>query len=184
MADEKRRQFDALIAPHLERLFRAACRLLGNAADAQDLVQDTCVTACENLAALGANTHPLRWLLRVQHNRFIDGARRRRRAPVVVLDVTARAAAMPSDRPGPDELLLQAEAERALERAFLALEESQRILLTLRAEGYDLAEIEAITGISRDVLRARLHRARRSLAQRIEELSGAPPRAARIGSGT
>src|SRR5688572_8622473 len=111
MADEKKRQFDALIAPHLERLFRAACRLLGNAADAQDLVQDTCVTACENLAELGANTHPLRWLLRVQHNRFIDGARRRRRAPVVVLDVTARAAAMLSDRPGPDELLLQAEAE-------------------------------------------------------------------------
>lgn len=183
MADDKRRQFDALIAPHLERLFRAACRLLGNAAEAQDLVQDTCVTACEKLAELGANPHPLRWLLRVQHNRFIDGARRRKRAPVVLLDV-ARGAAIPSDHPGPDELLQQDEDERALERAFLDLEESQRVLLSLRAEGYGLAEIEGITGISRDVLRARLHRARRTLAQRIDEQVGVTPRASRIGSGT
>nr|MDQ2641558.1 sigma-70 family RNA polymerase sigma factor [Pseudomonadota bacterium] len=157
MADDKKRQFETLVAPHLERLFRVACRLLGNAADAQDLVQDTCVAACENLAELTANTHPLRWLLRVQHNRFIDGARRRSRAPLVVLDVAGRQAAMPSDLPGPDELLQQGEDEQALESAFLRLEESQRTLLSLRAEGYGLEEIESITGIGREVLRARLH---------------------------
>lgn len=184
MAEDKSRQFDRLIAPHMERLFRAACRLLGNTADAQDLVQDTCVTACENLTDLQASAHPLRWLLRVQHNRFIDGARRRKRAPVVLLDV-ARGTAMPSDRPGPDELLQQDEEESALERAFLGLEQSQKTLLILRAEGYGLDEIEAITGIGREVLRARLHRARRTLAQRIDEqATGAPSRAPRKGSGT
>jgi DNA-directed RNA polymerase specialized sigma24 family protein len=53
-------------------------------------------------------------------------------------------------------------------------------LLTLRAEGHGLGEIEAITGISREVLRARLHRARRSLAQRLSESDAAQP--ARVGS--
>jgi DNA-directed RNA polymerase specialized sigma24 family protein len=59
----------------------------------------------------------------------------------------------------------QADDERAFVRAFLLLEPIQRTLLTLRAEGHDLAEIEAVTGIDREVLRGRLHRARRSLAR-------------------
>jgi RNA polymerase sigma-70 factor (ECF subfamily) len=184
MANDRRGQFDALVAPHMERLFRVACRLLGNAHDAQDLVQDTCVAACENLTGLAASPHPLRWLLRVQHNRFIDGARRRQRGPMVAMDVTARAANLASAAPGPEDLLQQADAERAFERAFLALEDTQRTLLSLRAEGYGLDEIESITGISREVLRARLHRARRSLAQRLDEQPDAPRRASLSGSGT
>jgi RNA polymerase sigma-70 factor (ECF subfamily) len=181
MAADPLRQFDTLVAPHLERLFRVAHRLTGNSADARDLVQDTCVAACERQVELAGNTHPVRWLLRVQYNRFIDGARRRKRAPVITLDLTARAGSMPSNEPGPEDLLQQAQAEVVLERAFQALDDTQRTLLTLRAEGYDLAEIEAITGIGREVLRARLHRARNSLAQRLNEQKREPARAARLG---
>lgn len=184
MAGERLRQFDTLVAPHLERLFRVAHRLTGNTADARDLVQDTCVAACERLADLAGTTHPVRWLLRVQHNRFIDGARRRKRALVFTLDLSARAGSLPSNEPGPDDLLQQAQAEMALEHAFRKLDDTQRTLLSLRAEGYDLTEIEAITGIGKEVLRARLHRARNSLAQRLEEQNQAPARPARIGSGS
>jgi DNA-directed RNA polymerase specialized sigma24 family protein len=55
-------------------------------------------------------------------------------------------------------------------------------LLVLRAEGYDLAEIETITGIGREVLRARLHRARRSLARHLEQQTGATPAALLVRS--
>ena len=48
-------QFDPLVAPHLGVLFRVAYRLLRNTADAQDLVQDTCIAACENLADLATD---------------------------------------------------------------------------------------------------------------------------------
>jgi DNA-directed RNA polymerase specialized sigma24 family protein len=88
-----------------------------------------------------------------------------------------------SKSPGPEELLQQADDEHAFEQAFLQLEPTQRTLLTLRAEGYDLPEIEAITGIGREVLRARLHRARRSLAQRLNE-SSAATLVSRAGSKT
>lgn len=184
MAGDRLRQFDTLVAPHLERLFRVAHRLTGNTADARDLVQDTCVAACEQLAQLAGNSHPVRWLLRVQYNRFIDGARRRKRAPVISLDLTVRAGNLPSGEPGPEDLLQQAQSEVALESAFQRLDDTQRTLLSLRAEGYDLAEIEAITGIGREVLRARLHRARRSLAQRIDEQMLAPTHGVRTGSGS
>jgi RNA polymerase sigma factor (sigma-70 family) len=184
MTDVSKGQFHALVAPHLGRLFRVACRLLGNTADARDLVQDTCVIACENLGELAANSHPERWLLRVQRNRFIDRARRRQRAPVVMLKVPARTERLASTEAGPEELLQQDEEERALDLAFQKLDDTHRLLLSLRAEGYGLAEIEAITGIGRDVLRARLHRARRSLAQHLDAQQDAASQSTRIGSKT
>ena len=184
MPNAKVDRFDALVAPHLATLFRVAYRLVRNTADAQDLVQDTCIAACEHRADIGAADHSVRWLLRVLHNCFIDGARRRRRSPFVPLEELAGAPAWPSDAPGPEELLHQADGEQALERAFLQLDPAQRTLLVLRAEGHDLAEIEAITGIGREVLRARLHRARRSLAQRLNEQKGAADSAIRAGSRT
>jgi DNA-directed RNA polymerase specialized sigma24 family protein len=54
-------------------------------------------------------------------------------------------------------------------------------LLVLRAEGYDLTEIESITGIQKDVLRARLHRARRSLARHLEQQEPTMPAVLRAG---
>jgi len=174
-------QFDVLVAPHLPVLFRVAYRLVRNTADAQDLVQDTCVAACENPADLDAARHPVRWLLRVLHNRFIDGARRRKRAPIVALDDVNALARIASNEPGPEAQLSQDEGERTLHEAFLQLDPTQRTLLSLRAEGHDLAEIQAITGIDREVLRARLHRARRSLAQHLNT-QAAEPQAARAGS--
>jgi RNA polymerase sigma-70 factor (ECF subfamily) len=172
MAASRTDRFDALVAPHLATLFRVAYRLVRNTADAQDLVQDTCIAACENPGDITATAHPVRWLLRVLHNCFIDGARRRKRSPLVPIE-EVESLALPSDAPTPEEVLQQAEGEQALERAFLQLEPMQRTLLVLRAEGHDLGEIEAITGIGREVLRARLHRARRSLAQKLDEQNGA-----------
>lgn len=184
MTDFGKGPFYTLVAPHLDRLFRVACRLLGNTADARDLVQDTCVIACENLPELAANSNPERWLLRVQRNRFIDRARRRQRAPVVTLKVPARTERLASTEAGPEELLQREDEERVLDLAFQRLDDTHRLLLSLRAEGYGLAEIEAITGIGKDVLRARLHRARRSLAQHLEARQDPAQHPTLIGSKT
>src|SRR3954469_18249022 len=89
-------RFDALVAPHLATLFRVAYRLVRNTADAQDLVQDTCMAACEHRADIGAADHSVRWLLRVLQNCFIDGARRRRRSPLVALEEMGGALAVRS----------------------------------------------------------------------------------------
>lgn len=175
-------RFDTLVAPHLGVLYRVAYKLLRNSHDAQDLVQDTCVAACEHPAQVEAAQRPLCWLLRVMHNRFIDGTRRGGGSPFVELSEAA-ATELLSSGPTPEELHQQAESERALEQSFLRLEPVQRVLLTLRAEGYGLPEIEAITGIGREVLRARLHRARRSLAQYLNE-TRAETELSRAGSVT
>jgi RNA polymerase sigma-70 factor (ECF subfamily) len=182
MQKTPQQQFDILVAPHLESLFRIAYRLTRNTADAQDLVQDTCVAAYRHLTAMGATESPLKWLLRVQHNRFIDAARRRKRSPVVAAEETQDMAALASELPDPESLLQQFQNEALLERAFLQLEEMQRTLLALRAEGYELPEIQAITGVDRAVLSARLHRARLRLAQILTDLNRDADKVRHIGS--
>lgn len=174
-ADTRTVQFDALVTPHLPALYRVAYRLVRNTPDAHDLVQDTCIAACENMADVKAADRPDRWLLRVLQNRFLNIAARRQRAPFVALDDESGAAQFASPAPGPEDLLQQHEGEKALERAFLRLGDAQRTLLALRAEGYSLSEIESITGIGKEVLRARLHRARRSLAQHLDPQHGDAP---------
>jgi RNA polymerase sigma-70 factor (ECF subfamily) len=175
-------QFDALVTPHLMLLYRMAYRLVRNAPDAHDLVQDTCIAACENLRELRRVDRPDRWLLRVLQNRFINVAKRRRRSPLVPLEDTPDVAHFASNDPGPEDLLQQSEVAREFERAFLQLEAMQRTLLSLRAEGYGLTEIANITGVGKEVLRARLHRARRSLAHHLEHQPDAPRPAIAIWS--
>ena len=182
MQESRQGQFDALVSPHLETLFRMAYRLVRNTADAQDLVQDTCVAACASLPSLAAAESQLSWLLRVQHNRFIDTHRRQGRSPVVAMEAPEDLDTLCSDLPDPEALMQQFQREELLDRAFLRLEEMQRTLLALRAEGYELPEIEAITGIDRAVLSARLHRARLRLAQLINDMNREAESIRQIGS--
>lgn len=168
MPESRTDRFDRLVAPHLDALLRVAFRLVRNAPDAEDLVQDTCIAACEHPADVDTARQPVHWLLRVLHNRFLDRTRQLRRRPQVAIDDADREAPLVCEAPGPEETLLRSEREQALEAAYLKLEDMQRTLLVLRAEGYGLGEIEAITGIQKEVLRARLHRARRSLARHLE----------------
>jgi RNA polymerase sigma factor (sigma-70 family) len=168
-------QFAVHIAPHLEALFRLAYRLLRNTSDAQDLVQDTCLSACGRLQEVAATDSPRKWLLTVLHNRFIDGQRRRNRSPLVSAEEVDDLEEIPSQDFDPEELAQQFQDEHALERAFLQLNDTQRTLLSLRAEGYELPEIEAITGIDRKVLSARLNRARVALAQHLMEQNTVVP---------
>lgn len=163
-----RDRFETFVRPQTDRLFRAAYRLTGNRSDAEDLVQDTFARACECLDEIAGCQRPDQWLLRVLYHRFIDTARRRRRSPVGPLDDSAESSAYSQD-PGPEQLAERDQSEVAFHRAWLKLETDQRALLSLRAEGYGMAEIEAITRIGREVLGARLHRARRSLRRHLEE---------------
>src|SRR5688572_15972804 len=95
-------RFDTRVAPHLPMLLRVAYRLVRSHSDAQDLVQDTCIAACENPAAFGGADHPVRWLLRVLHNCFIDRMRRQKRSRLVSLDEADAVEPLVSALPGPE----------------------------------------------------------------------------------
>ena len=152
-------EFAALIAPHLTVLFRAAYRLTGNRADAEDLVQEVCVRAYTHLTALQAAGQPRAWLCKVQYRTFIDGMRRRRRSPLRATGEDFDETRASSD-PNPEDTTEAALTERNVLAAWRQLDKEQRALLALHVEGYTLAELQSITDLTTDVLKARLYRAR------------------------
>lgn len=165
--------FAALIAPHLAALFRAAYRLCGNRSDAEDLLQDVCVRAYANLPALKAAAHAKSWLFKIEYRLFIDGVRRRNRSPLRATgeDFDATRA---SDDPGPEEVTEGSLTEHRLLEAWRQLDKEQRALLALHVEGYSLADLQAITELSTDVLKARLYRARVRLGKLLATERSAP----------
>ena len=171
-------RFKTLIEPHLDALFRAAYRLTRNRADAEDLVQDTCIRAHVRIAELNESQPVKAWLLRVLHNAFVDGARRARSSPIAGVDADLGSTFACSGQ-SPEESAYTSQREERLHRAWLTLDRGQRALLALRAEGYTLVEIGAITGLAADALNMRLYRARRSLARRLKE-DETPARAIRV----
>lgn len=165
--------FRELVAPHIPALFRSAYRLTGNRQDAEDVVQEVCVRAYTHLAALRELEKPKSWLMRIAYRVFVDGARRRARSPVRAsaedLDSTR-----PSNEPSPEERVEGELAEARLLAALAKLDREQRALLALQVEGYTLAELEAMTELSTDVLKARLYRARVRLGKLLAANGGAP----------
>lgn len=164
--DNKR--FTSLVEPHLDALFRAAYRLTRHRADAEDLVQETCVRACERLAELEEAGPVKSWLLRVMHNRFVDGARRARISPIDVRQDSAEVGAA-STSPTPEESFENGQRMAQLQRAWQRLDRHQQALLALRAEGYTLPEISKITSIAVDALTMRLYRARQNLTRCLQQ---------------
>jgi len=159
-------QFEALVAPHFDALYRAAFRLTRSRDDAEDLVQEVCLKALRDLSTLAGLESAAGWLMRVQYRIFIDGDRRRRRSPVSFSEAASDLAERRvSESPGPDELTDGRLQRQRLTEAWACLNAEQRALLGLHAEGYVLSELEQLTGMPRSVLSARLHRARRRLSK-------------------
>lgn len=170
------RRLAGLIEPHLNALFRAAFRLARNKPDAEDLVQETCIRACQQISTLDESRHIKAWLLRVLYNLFVDGARRVRRSPVTSLvEGTDRVASFADTGPDPEELTYTSQREEQLQRAWSKLSRSQRALLALRAEGYRLSEIADAIGLANDAVSARLYRARQSFARNLKDEEASEP---------
>jgi RNA polymerase sigma-70 factor (ECF subfamily) len=165
MSDPLDQPFADLVQPHFTALYRVALRLTRRRADAEDLVQEVCLRAFPRLEELALVANRRAWLMRALYHCFVDAARRRRRRPDVPLLGDDAPGALESEDAGPDRA---AEAQRMHERlaaVWHRLDAEQRALLSLHAEGNDLAELAAIFATNRNALSARLHRARQRLAK-------------------
>lgn len=82
----------------------------------------------------------------------------------------------------PDEVLAGKEVERALERAIASLEPATREVLVLRdMEGLTAAEVANVLGLSVQVVKSRLHRARITVREQLLPMLGVPSPA--VGAG-
>ena len=154
---------DRAIAAHMPRLRRYAAALVGNLADADDLVQDCVEKALANRHAVRDPSRLGGWLLSILHNLHVSGVRWKRRRghelPVEDFADDVALSAPASDRG----------AVRDFVRAFAQLsEEHRRILLLTGLEGLSYREVAEVLEVPIGTVMSRLARARERLRVLME----------------
>jgi len=156
--------FEVLLARYQRAVFQFAWRLLGNAADAEDVAQETFVRAYRHLGDYDPRHKFSTWLFTLARNGAIDRLRWRQRHPAEALLADAPLAA-PSTVSGE---VANRELAEAIAAAVRSLPEDQRTALVLAEyEGLPQAEIGGVMHCSAKAVESRLYRARQSLRSKL-----------------
>jgi RNA polymerase sigma-70 factor, ECF subfamily len=153
--------FDKLYRRHAAAVYRYARAVLGNHADAEDVAQQTFLNAYR---ALAQGTKPRKaenWLFTIAHNE-VRRHLRDTRAQRLEVELDEKLAHPTPERSEP--------SVTDVLRALQFLTPNQRSALVMREfEGRSYAEIAEIMGVSQTALETLIFRARRGLAEALED---------------
>ena len=144
-----------------ERRIRAVCyRLLDDARDVDEAVQDTFVQAWRNLDRFRGDAAPYTWLYRIAVNEALM-RRRRKTLPTSELQETALASG--------EDAFAAADVRAFLIQRLRALPDEYRVAIVLRdVEGLSNEEVAAAIGITLAAAKSRIHRGRMQLRAELE----------------
>jgi RNA polymerase sigma-70 factor (ECF subfamily) len=173
-SQELEARFEAEALPLLPGLYSAAFRLTRNAADAEDLVQETFLRAYRGFHQFEPGTNLKAWLYRILTNTFINSYRKKQREPQTdSLDETedwylySRMAERGTE-PSAETSVIESLPDEDVQEALSSLPEQFRIAVLLAdVEGFSYKEIADITGVPIGTVMSRLHRGRKALEKRL-----------------
>jgi RNA polymerase sigma-70 factor, ECF subfamily len=164
------------------RLFHAALRMLGNAEDAEDAVQEGLLSAIRNFHRFEGRARLSTWLTRIVLNAALMRLRSLRAHESVPMDepVVQQGGVRPSEflvdsRPNPEEACARAEQRWILNQALKGLSLRQRQAIALRDfHGMSSKEAARILGRSEGTVKSQVHRARRQLSRYVRGVQQSP----------
>jgi RNA polymerase sigma-70 factor, ECF subfamily len=151
--------FEELYRAHSGRLYHVAFRMIGNAADAEDLLQEIFLSAHRKLESFRGESALGTWLYRLAVNLCLDYLRSRAGRAIQLTDPL-------DDEPGLADTSGRGLAERTvtkmdLERAMAQLPVGCRTAFVLHdIEGLEHREIGEIMGIAEGTSKSQVHKAR------------------------
>jgi RNA polymerase sigma-70 factor (ECF subfamily) len=162
-------RFEEEALAQADALYRAARRLTRNAAEAEDLVQETYLKAFRSKASFERGTNLRAWLFTILMNTYRNSRRDAARDPVDVdSEVVETAQTLPGAAATPEELLLRSTLDADLQRALDALPDIFRAAVWLRdVEEFSYAEIARMLDIPSGTVMSRISRGRRLLYQQL-----------------
>lgn len=157
--------FRMLVERHIDRAYAIALRIVGNAADAEDVVQDTMLKIWSHRGRWQHGRAKFStWLYRVISNRCIDLRRKPRNENVETVPEVA------DDQPGAVELIERNELNGMLELAMQRLPEQQRIAVILSYhENMSNGEIAQVMDTTVAAVESLLKRGRQQLRQLLRK---------------
>lgn len=160
--------FSFLINRHKDNVFNLAVRICGNREEAEEIAQDAFLKVYRALSEFRQNSSFATWLYRIVYNTSISYLRARRREVLSLEDFPADA----TDFIGcceSEEIADREYRDALINFALQRLNESDRAIITLcYYEEMSQTEIATITGISKENIKIRLHRARKKMLEDIE----------------
>ncbi len=186
---ERERQMEETLSRHWSSFYRTALRCLGNAADAEDAVQDALLSAHKHLKQFRGQAQLSTWLTAIVTNSARMKLRRRSRQPHVSLDEHfgeqesyALSDLLPHRGPSAEEDCCKSElAEHVLHLA-RQLSPTLRTAFQLRElSGLSIREMAHILGVAEGTVKARIARARAKLRWLMGKRIGAAALACFVG---
>jgi RNA polymerase sigma-70 factor (ECF subfamily) len=175
-----RREFARLVDAYSGPLYRLALKMLGNATDAEDALQNTFLKAFQHVDQFEGRSSLSTWLYRIASNEALMQLRKRR-PETTFSDISVEDdeeqnfdPVQLTDWPSlPEEELLSAEARTTLDHAIEHLPEKLRIVFVLRdIEDLSIQETSQVLGLSETAVKTRLLRARLRLREELSSYYG------------
>jgi RNA polymerase sigma-70 factor (ECF subfamily) len=160
-------------------VYNVALKLLGDEQEAEDVLQETFLSAFQAIDRFEGRSQLSTWLYRIAYNASLMRLRKRERMTTFSLDepfglddgemeVVSRH--LVDWSAVPDDQLLTAEARQEMDRAVAELPETLRSTFILRdIQGLSGAETAEVLGITVQAVKNRLHRARLRLRDRLSD---------------
>lgn len=174
-----RAEFARMVDLYSNPIYRLGLRMLGNAQDAEDVLQNTFLSALTHLPTFEGRSSLSTWLYRIAANEALMLLRRKK--PEVNLEDTESDERAGDLKPTqfvdwstlPEEELLSGEGKRFLDRAIENLPEPLRIVFLLRdIEGLSIKETAEALSLTETNVKTRLLRARMFLREQLSAYYG------------
>jgi len=166
--------FELLMRRHNERLYRSARAITRDDREAEDVMQQAYVNAFANLRQFKGHAQFATWLTRIAVNEALARVRRRGRYEPFDDDPSQESVIPLLMPPDPERQAFAGELRDLLEWAIDALPDGAREVFMLRTvEGLSTADTAASLGVSEDVVKTRLSRARTALRRVLLKRAGA-----------
>ena len=182
--------FESLTSRYEQRVYSLAFRMLRQQQDAEDVTQQTFLSAVEHLAGFRGDASFATWLLRITTHAALKVIRKRKGLNTVSLEEATEeqneSEGIPHPeyiadwRQSPEELVERNETRQLLEQALAQLDEKHRLVFLLRdLEGFSVKETADALGLTEANTKVRLLRARLQLRELLTHKLGDPTRQVR-----
>jgi RNA polymerase sigma-70 factor (ECF subfamily) len=155
--------FSELVGRHQSRVRNWLRQLTRDRAHADDLAQETFITAWQKLASFGGQGRFSSWLMKIAYNEFLQSHRAARRSKRLADAVSAENPTEPFENPTVAE-----QAATDLERMLAALSDEERQAMVLcYAYGLSHSEASEVTGMPIGTIKSHIHRGKDRIRARF-----------------